>query len=101
MTDNFGNDSSNLYDFAGYEVDDVDMVESSSFSTTKRVGKPLQGSVGDHSDYPFARISIRPTFRFACPPRRTWIRQPYRTSSGMFRSRPTTEAKLQEKYAAG
>ena len=41
MTDDFGNDSSDLYDFAGYEVDNVDMVESSSFSTTKKVGKPL------------------------------------------------------------
>ena len=41
MTDNFGNDSSDLYDFAGYKVDDVNMVESSSFSTMKKVGKPL------------------------------------------------------------
>ena len=96
MTDDFGNDSSDLYDFAGYEVDNVDMVESSSFSTTKKVGKPLRGSVGDHSDYPSARISILPTFRFACPPRRIRTRQPYRIFSGTFRSRASMEARLRE-----
>ena len=96
MTDDFGNDSSDLYDFAGYEVDDVDMVESSSVSTTKKVGKPLRGSVDDHSDYPFTRICILPTFGFACPPRRIRTRRPYRIFSGTFRSRPSTEARLRE-----
>ena len=69
MMDDFGNDSSDLYNSAGYEVDDVDMVDGLSFSTTKKVGKPLRGSIDDHSDYPFARISILLTFGFACPSR--------------------------------
>ena len=96
MTDNFGNSSSDLYNFVGYEVDDINMVEGLSFSTMKKVGKPLQGSIDNHSDYPLARIYILLTFGFACPPRQIRTRQPYRIFLRTFRSRLTTEARLRE-----
>ena len=37
MADDFGDGNDYPYDFAGYEVDDVRMSESGSFSTTKKV----------------------------------------------------------------
>ena len=37
MADNFGEGNDYLYNFAGYEVDNVRMSESRSFSTMKKV----------------------------------------------------------------